>query len=97
MSVEIIEDLVFVIQRLERKGADLTAYDINIARKAKQYLGYSVPESIEEGTGALIHSRSLDKKLKETINGWEDWKKQAYNEQFAISKYSEKLDIGDKL
>jgi len=33
----------------------------------------------------------MDKKIKDTIKTWDDWKIDEYNNNFAISKYSEKL------
>lgn len=51
---KLITDLTRIIQRLEREGADLTVSDILSVWKAKSYLGYSTPESVEEGTGVMI-------------------------------------------
>lgn len=35
-------------------------------------------------------------KIRKTIDNWPDWKKQAYNDNFAVSKYSEKYVISEK-
>lgn len=32
-------------------------------------------------------------RLREEMNGWPDWKKKAYNEMFATSTHSEKLEV----
>jgi hypothetical protein len=47
--------LARIIQRLEREGADLTVDDIMLVRKLKTTIGYSVPTSIEDGTGCMIN------------------------------------------
>jgi hypothetical protein len=39
---------------------------------------------------------ALHEQIHKTIEEWPDWKKQAYNDNFAISKYSRKLIINDK-
>lgn len=33
----------------------------------------------------------MDTKIKKEIDAWPNWKKKEYNDQFATSKYSEKL------
>ena len=38
----------------------------------------------------------LYEKAHKTIEGWPDWKKQAYNDNFAVSRYSQKLVIKGK-
>lgn len=38
----------------------------------------------------------LYEKIHETIENWPEWKKQAYNDNFAISNYSRKLNILNK-
>lgn len=46
--------LVRTVQRLEREGADLTIEDVKLVKNAKTFLGYSVPDSLEEGTGSMV-------------------------------------------
>ena len=46
--------LARIIQRLEKEKVDLTVGDIKTVWELKTLLGYSFPESIEEGTGRLI-------------------------------------------
>jgi len=41
------------LQRLE-KEADVSLSTIELIRKFKIRLGYSIPESVEEGTGSMI-------------------------------------------
>jgi len=50
----LITSFIKIIQRLEREGIDLTVDDMRLVKRAKTYLGYSVPETIEGGTGMLI-------------------------------------------
>lgn len=38
-----------------------------------------------------VKNCDMDKKIKDTIKTWDDWKIDEYNNNFAISKYSEKL------
>ncbi len=49
-----------------------------------------VREDLEVG---LVKEKNcnIDKKIKDTIKTWDDWKIDEYNNNFAISKYSEKL------
>jgi len=51
---KLINNLVYIIQRLEREKADLTVNDILTVWSAKTLLGYSHPVSIEEGTGCMV-------------------------------------------
>jgi hypothetical protein len=53
-TINLITDLTYIIQRLEREGVDLTVDDIKTVWKAKSFLGYSTPISTEEGTGSLV-------------------------------------------
>mgnify|MGYP000981580859 CR=1 FL=1 len=41
-------------------------------------------------------NKGLYDKIYRTIDEWPDWKKQAYNDNFAVSKYSKKLIIKGK-
>ena len=59
-SCDMVIELTRIIQRLEREGADLTVDDIVAVRKAKIFLGYSCPMSIEEGTGAMVSKSKGD-------------------------------------
>lgn len=47
--------------------------------------------------GTMMEERSyegnLHKKIHSTVKGWPDWKKQEYNDNFAVSRFSEKLNI----
>lgn len=55
------------------------------------------------GIGENIMTTELDKKnwnpqesyekVNETINGWPNWKKDAYNKMFAVSAHAEKIPI----
>ncbi|WFA08544.1 hypothetical protein [Tissierella sp. Yu-01] len=45
----------------------------------------------EKKTMELLHET-----IHKTIEEWPDWKKQAYNDNFAVSKYSKKLIINEK-
>ncbi len=54
VEYNVIQNLVAIIQRLEREGVDLVVDDIKTVWKAKTILGYSHPDSIEEGTGTLV-------------------------------------------
>jgi hypothetical protein len=51
---ELISKLTRIIQRLEHEGVDLTVEDIKTVWRAKIYLGYYTPESIEQGTGEMV-------------------------------------------
>lgn len=53
-SEENVIDLVRIIQRLEREGADLSIKEIKLILDIKTKLGYSIPISSEDGTGSLI-------------------------------------------
>lgn len=53
LEQELITKLTYIIQRLERKGVDLTVEDIKMVRRAKCYLGYR-PGTLENGTGQLV-------------------------------------------
>lgn len=53
----LLTDLVLIIQRFEREGADLCVDDIQAIWKAKTFVGYSHPISLEEGTGGLVFKR----------------------------------------
>jgi hypothetical protein len=50
----LISKLTRIIQRFEHESTDLTTDDITSVWRAKTYLGYSTPVSIEEGTGAMV-------------------------------------------
>lgn len=52
--VNLLTDLVLIFQRLEREGVDLCVDDIKSIWKAKTFLGYSNPVSLDEGTGGLV-------------------------------------------
>lgn len=41
-------------------------------------------------------NEGLYEKIYKTIEEWPDWKKQAYNDNFAVSKYSKKFIIEEK-
>ena len=41
-------------------------------------------------------NEDLYEKIYKTIEEWPDWKKQAYNDNFAVSKYSKKFIIEEK-
>lgn len=53
------------LQKIERTSDELSLDDIKLIRKFKTQLGYSIPESLEEGSGdKVIHSKGeelLDK------------------------------------
>jgi len=51
---KIINNLVNIIQKLEREGLDISADDIKTVWEAKTILGYSNPVIVEEGTGILL-------------------------------------------
>jgi len=52
---KIINNLVHIIQRIEREQIDnVTVDDIKTVWEAKTLLGYSHPVSIEEGTGMML-------------------------------------------
>jgi hypothetical protein len=53
---ELIAKLTHIIQRLEREGVDLTVNDIKTVWRAKKYLGYSTPETLEDGTGQMVRT-----------------------------------------
>jgi len=58
---DLLVDLVLIVQRLEREGIELDIDDIQAIRKAKTYLGYSNPVSLEMGTGSLVNKRKENK------------------------------------
>lgn len=35
-------------------------------------------------------------KINETINGWPNWKKKAYNDMFAVSTHAKKIPIDEE-
>ena len=47
---------------------------------------------IEVEAGDGDNKKLKYERLREEINGWPDWKKKAYNEMFATSEHSEKLE-----
>lgn len=40
-----------------------------------------------------VHKGDLHERIHRVVMSWPDWKKQEYNDNFAISRFSEKLDI----
>ena len=55
------------------------------------------PTMLQEiGTNNKAKKDDIYEKIHETIEGWPDWKKQAYNDNLAISRYSKKLVINNK-
>ena len=39
---------------------------------------------------------NIHREINQTIEGWPDWKRKAYDENFAISKYAKKYSSGKK-
>lgn len=48
---------------------------------------------VEEVDGKNWNPQESYEKINETINGWADWKKEAYNNMFAISAHAQKVEI----
>ena len=40
-----------------------------------------------------VDKDELHKAIREKLENWEDWKKECYNREFAVSPYSKKLEI----
>lgn len=44
----------------------------------------------------LDKNNDISRNIRNTLENWQDWKKEEYNNNFAISEYAKKLNLGDK-
>ena len=58
LEIILITKLTKIVQRFEHEGIELTTGDIHTIWRAKTYLGYCTPESLSQGTGAMV--RDID-------------------------------------